>query len=90
MPAGRFTETGQRWVNELTEFSFSYHCRHTKSYIRTNSLELIQSSTETVLVEMMKALLDRSDLPQENYEPVAVCLKTSIKEQINILDNKSK
>ena len=50
-------------------------------------LEYIQSCTETVPVKMVKALLDRSDLTQENQEPVAVCLNTAIKEQTNILDD---
>ena len=37
---------------------------------------------------MVKTLLDRSDLTQENQEPVAVCLNTaSIKEQTNIVDD---
>ena len=36
---------------------------------------------------MVKALLDRSDLTQENQKPVAVCLNTAIKEQTNTLDN---
>ena len=37
---------------------------------------------------MVKTLLDRSDLTQENQEPVAVCLDTaSIKEQTNIVDD---
>ena len=36
---------------------------------------------------MVKIFLDRSDLTQENQEPLAVCLNTGIKEQTNILDN---
>ena len=36
---------------------------------------------------MVKALLDRSDLTQENQETVAVCLNSAIKEQTNILGN---
>ena len=47
----------------------------------------MQSCTETVPVEMVKALLHRSNLTQENQEPVAVCLNTAIKEQTNILDD---
>ena len=93
---GRLTATGQRWVNELAEFSFSLHYKSGKqdpiadTLSRTSEqthLEHIQSCTETVPVEMVKALLDRSDLTQENQEPVAVCLNAAIKEQTYILDD---
>ena len=85
-----------KWVNELAEFSFALHYKPGKqntiadTLSRTSEethLEYIQSCTETVPVEMVKALLDRSDLTQENQEPVAACLNTAIKEQTNILDD---
>ena len=91
---GRLTATGQRWVNELAEFSFSLHYKQGKhnttaeTLSRTSEqthLEHIQLCTETVSVEIVKALLDCSDLTQENQEPVAVCINTSIKEQTNTL-----
>ena len=75
MSTGRFTATGQRWVNELAQFSFSFHYKPGKqnsiedTLSRTSDqthLEHIQSCTETVPIEVVKALLDRSDLTQEN------------------------
>ena len=86
---GRLTATGQRWVNELAEFCFSLHYKPGKhntiaeTLSRTSEqthLEHIPSCTETVSVEIVKALLDRSNLTQENQEPVAVCINTAIKE----------
>ena len=92
---GRLTKNGQRWVNKIAEFFFSLHYKPGKqntvadTLSRTSEqthLEDIQSCTETVPVEMVKPLLDRSNLTQEKQEPVAVCLNTAIKEQTNILD----
>ena len=96
MPTGKLIATGQRWVYELAEFSFSFHYKPGKQNTiaeilsqtsKQTHLEHIQSCTETVLVEMVKALLDYSNLTQENQEPVAVCLNTAIKEQTNILND---
>ena len=67
--AGRLTATGQRWVNKLAEFSFSLHYKLGKqntiaaTLSRTSEqthLKHIQSCTETVPIEMVKALLDRN------------------------------
>ena len=96
MSTGRLTVTGQRWANELAEFSFSLQYESGKQntiadtlslILKQTHLEHIQSCTETVPVEIVKALLGHSDLTQENQEPVAVCLNTAIKEQGNILDD---
>ena len=93
---GRLTAAGRRWVNELAELSFSLHCKLGKHNIivdtlshtsKQTHLEHRKLCTETVPVEMVKALLDRSDLTQENQEPIAVCLNTAIKGQTNILDD---
>ena len=60
-----------------------------KLHIRTNSTRTQQSCTETVPLEMVKALLSRSDLTQENQKTssVAVCLNTAMKKHTNILEN---
>ena len=96
MSTGRLTATCERWVNAPAEFYFSLHYKPDKQNTIADTLshkseqthlENIQSCTETVPVEMVKIFLDRSDLTQENQEPLAVCLNTGIKEQTNILDN---
>ena len=96
MSTGRLTATSQRWVNELAEFSFSLHYKPSKQNTIADTLsctseqthlEQIQSCTETVPVEMVKAFLDGSDLTHENQESEAICLNTAIKEQTNILDD---
>ena len=75
MPTGKLIATGQIWVYELAEFSFSFHYKPGKQNTiaeilsqtsKQTHLEHIQSCTETVLVEMVKALLDYSNLTQEN------------------------
>ena len=64
MPTGKLTATGQIWVNELAEFSFSLHHKPSKQNtiadtlcrtLELTHLEHIQSCTETVPVEMVKA-----------------------------------
>ena len=96
MSTGRLKATSQRWINELAEFSFFLHYKPSKQNVIADTLsctserahlEYIQSCTEVVPVEFVKTSLDISDLTQENQEPVAVCLKTAIKEQRNILDD---
>ena len=75
MSKGRLTITGQRWVNELAEFSFSLHYKLVKQNTiadtlsctsKQTHLEHIQSYTETVPVKMLNTLLGHSNLTQEN------------------------
>ena len=47
----------------------------------------MQFRTEGVPDEIVKRLLDSSDVIQENKEAVAVCFNTAIKEQKHILDD---
>ena len=83
-------------VNELAEFYCSLHCKPEKQNAIADTLshrseqthlENMQSCTKAVLVEMVKVLLDHSDLTQENQEPLAVCHNAGIKEQTNNLGN---
>ena len=75
MSVRRSTSTGQRWVNELAESSFSLHYKPGKQNNIANTLsctseqthsEHMQSCTEIVSLEMVKALSNRSDLTPKN------------------------
>ena len=93
----RLSATGQRWVNELVEFSFSIHYSPRKQNVIANTfsrpsantyVECMEACTKLVSADQVRTVLDGAESQHQQSDIWSVCLNTvMIEEQQKILDS---